>query len=89
MAGSWNHMTTKSGKLRNNETYTQLIENLGDAYEAAEECYGMIWWLARALAERWPEESENPPRDKIRDIIRQAAANYRDGVEAGGVQRSR
>jgi hypothetical protein len=89
VAGSWRHMTAENGKLLNSENFAGMVENLGDAYEAAEECYGMIWWLARALAERWPEESENPPRDKVLDVIRQAAANYKDGVRAGGVQRSR
>jgi hypothetical protein len=36
MAGSWKHMITKSGKLRSNESFTGMIENLGDAYEAQE-----------------------------------------------------
>lgn len=36
-------MTTRKGKLRNNATFCGMIENPGDAYEAAEECYGMVW----------------------------------------------
>lgn len=49
MAGSWNHMTTKKGKLRSNESMRQMLENGGDVYEALEECYGMVWQLASQL----------------------------------------
>lgn len=79
MAGSWQHMTTKSGKLRNNETFCDLIENLGDAYEAAEECYGMVQWLAAELADH-----TNTPST---DWIARAEQNYLAGLELGGVQK--
>lgn len=46
MAGSYNHCVTRLGKLRNNHSFLQHIETLGDAYEAVEEMYGMIWYLA-------------------------------------------
>lgn len=42
MAGSYRHITTKSGKFRG----TELLDNMGDAYEALEECFGMIQLLA-------------------------------------------
>lgn len=87
MAGSWNHMTTRSGKLRNNETFAQMIENLGDAYEAAEECYGMIWWLASALAR--DSAGNDGPRESVLSCISEASESYRDGLRTGGVQRSR
>lgn len=51
MAGSYKHVVTKTGKLRSNESLIQMIENLGDAYEAIEEMYGMIWYLADGDAE--------------------------------------
>lgn len=51
MAGSYNHIVTKKGKLVNPESFSGMIENLGDAYEMAEEMYGMIWWLATELVE--------------------------------------
>ena len=47
MAGSYNHATTKNGRLRSNESFVDMIENLGDAYEMAEEMWGMIWVLAQ------------------------------------------
>jgi hypothetical protein len=46
MAGSYNHIVNNKGDLLNNERFVGMIENLGDAYEAVEEMYGMIWWLA-------------------------------------------
>lgn len=81
MAGSWQHMTTRQGKLLNNERFCGMIENLGDAYEAAEECFGMIWWLASELAELTGASR--------RDIIAEAEGHYRDGLRLGGVQPSR
>ena len=42
MAGSWKHLLRNDGTFRGIE----LLDNLGDAYEALEECYGMILWLA-------------------------------------------
>ena len=64
MAGSWQH----------------LIENLGDAYEAAEECYGMVQVLAEQLA-----NVTGQPRE---DLIRSACARYQVGLSIGGVQKS-
>lgn len=55
MAGSWNHAVTKNYKLLNNENFCDMIENLGDAYEMAEEMYGMIWFLADGDAARVEE----------------------------------
>lgn len=46
MAGSYSHATTDDGKLRSHESFVQMVENLGDAYETVKEMYGMIWWLA-------------------------------------------
>jgi hypothetical protein len=87
MAGSWQHMTTKSGKLRNSESFCGMIENLGDAYEAAEECYGMTWFLANTLATG--DSTEAPSRARVLEIILQAEANYQHGLRIGGVQRDR
>lgn len=89
MAGSWRHMTTKSGKLRNNETFCGMIENLGDAYEAAGECYGMIWWLAAEYAAQSSWGAEQVTRERCLEIIRQAEANHETGLKLGGVQRDR
>lgn len=90
MAGSWDHMTTSKGKLLNNEQFTQMIENLGDAYEAAEECYGMVWYLASALANSYAQGSLQPvKRADALSLIEEAEASYQDGLRIGGVQKER
>jgi hypothetical protein len=86
MAGSWQHMTTSKGRLLSNERFTGMIENLGEAYEAAEECFGMVWWLAEQAAARL-HGTVQPTRAQVLDVVRQAQANYRDGLEIGGRSR--
>jgi len=81
-------MTGRTGRLLNNENFTQMIENLGDAYEAAEQCYGMVWWLAGRLAQIADREGR-PSREQVRAIVTEARENYRDGLRLGGVQRDR
>jgi hypothetical protein len=53
MAGSYKHITNKDGSLITNDEFVEMIENLGDAYEMAEEC----WFLIQILA--------NGDKDKI------------------------
>jgi len=77
MAGSWGHIVNRSGKFQG----TLLIENLGDAYEALEECYGMIQWLADMIAVETVSDRAA--------VIRQARDNYRTGLEIGGMARRR
>lgn len=48
MAGSYDHCVTDAGQLRDPESLAGMLENGGDVYEAVEELYGMIWWLAGA-----------------------------------------
>lgn len=81
MAGSWQHMTTRRGKLLNNERFCGMIENLGDAYEAAEECYGMVQALANELA------TGHQPDWTREQWIEWAHGHYRDGIALGGRQR--
>jgi hypothetical protein len=88
MAGSWDHMTTSKGKLLNNEQFTQMIENLGDAYEAAEECYGMVWYLAWQLAEIGDREGK-PSHADILGVITEAVQHHQYGLKLGGVQKER
>lgn len=46
MAGSYYHIVDKKGNFTHVTEPANTIENLGDATEALEELYGMIWWLA-------------------------------------------
>lgn len=69
MAGSYNHATTDAGNLREPKSFRGMIENLGDAYEMAEEMYGMIWYLAVQLGEDVVAEVDDAQR------------NYQQGLE--------
>lgn len=47
MAGSYNHCVADDGQLLVNEQLQGMLECCsGDVYEAIQEMYGMIWWLA-------------------------------------------
>lgn len=46
MAGSYNHCVDEQGRF----VGVRHLDNLGDAYEALEEMYGMIWFFAEELA---------------------------------------
>jgi len=89
VAGSWDHMTTKSGKLRNNESFCDMVENLGDAYEAAEECYGMVYYLARQVANMRTVYGSFGQTVTREEVIREAQDHYKEGLRLGGVQRNR
>lgn len=72
MAGSYAHAIDRQGRLRDNNSFAGMIENGGDAYEMAEEMYGMIWWLAVGDSE----------------VVAEAAARWREGIgSAPGQQR--
>lgn len=50
MAGSYQHCVDPEGKLLVNEQLQGMLECCsGDVYEAIEEMYGMIWYLADEL----------------------------------------
>ncbi len=48
MAGSYDHLVDDDGKFQG----VELLDDLGDAYQALEECFGMIWFLANGDAGR-------------------------------------
>lgn len=50
MAGSYLHCVDDDGKLVSPSDLADMLENAGDVYEAVEEMYGMIWYLADHLA---------------------------------------
>lgn len=72
MAGSYNHIITDQGNLVSDETFVKKIQNLGDAYEAIEEMYGMIWYLANA--------AEFDKLDSA-DLVEDARQHYQDGLQ--------
>lgn len=78
MAGSYNHCINDRGHLLDNDRMMisgGMIENLGDAYEAIEEMYGMIWFLA-AMAESQTDMSNLSPAQ----MVELARKNYQRGL---------
>lgn len=94
MAGSYNHMVNHEGDGKLYSSRNMLIDNLGDAWEMAEEMYGMIWYLAS----RWDAEhdsefgvADRTPAMVAEDVARrveEARENYLRGLDASpGVQK--
>lgn len=67
MAGSYGHITDDAGRFIG----TDGIDNLGDAYEALEECYGMIQFLSGGT----------------KGIIEEARRQSDEGLRIGGAPR--
>lgn len=63
MAGSYRHCIVSTEDQR--FAGVRLLDHLGDAYEALEEMYGMVWLLADGDAER----------------VLDAAHRYKEGLE--------
>lgn len=89
MAGSYNHCVTRNGNLMSNDRMMisgAMIENLGDAYEAIEEMFGMIWWLAYKLdGPSEPEDLSHEDRvrryEDVKLAVEEARQNYKQGLE--------
>lgn len=86
MAGSYNHCITRKGNLMSNDRMMvsgAMIENLGDAYEAIEEMFGMIWWLAvkRANPHISPQGAVEIYSSEIKAAVEEARQNYKEGLE--------
>lgn len=77
MAGSYGHVTTDDGMLRSVDGVNDMLDNGGDVYEAIEEMYGMIWYLAHTLdmelSGRGPGSAE--------ELVEDAQHNYEIGLE--------
>ncbi|MEQ0560766.1 hypothetical protein ABJI51_16895 [Amycolatopsis sp. NEAU-NG30] len=73
MAGSYNHVVADDGQLLVPEYFAGMIDHLPDAYQAIEEMYGMIWWLAEKAA-----AGQDATAASLVEAARQA---YRDGLQ--------
>jgi hypothetical protein len=76
MAGSYNHVVTEDGNLRSPEMVNRMLENGGDVFEAIEQMYGMIWWLAWHAHLALDGASRSPD-----DHVERARQNYAKGLE--------
>lgn len=74
MAGSYQHVTNDDGSFRG----LDLIDNLGDAYEAIEEMHDMIAFMARAISpddprlaihEAWRYGVDRPPENTANESL--------------------
>ena len=73
MAGSWDHAMGVDGALLEPEDLAGMLENGGDAWEFAEQAYGMAWLLARMISTTVELDPE--------DIIESARENYKQGLK--------
>lgn len=79
MAGSYNHVVKDDGNLESNEVVADMLENGGDVFEAVEEMYGMIWFLAGDLSGRSiPDGAESVV---IKARVEAALKNYKKGLD--------
>jgi hypothetical protein len=74
MAGSYNHVVTKRGNLASNKRVVDMLENGGDVFEAVEEMYGMIWWIAATFA------APAAPPSEVKRVVEAARQNYQQGL---------
>lgn len=82
MAGSYSHCVGDDGKLLPPEELCSMLEcTSGDVYEAIEEMYGMIWYLAENYA-RSLEEAQGEPEGthSTEGMVEDARKQYRDGI---------
>lgn len=80
MAGSYNHVVDKQGRLLQPEDICGMLEcHSGDVAEAVEEMYGMIWWLARQT-EGYFSESRYANDEGPAHWVEEARRSYREGL---------
>lgn len=83
MAGSWGHITDDDHSLLAPREFGNNVEPT-DVYEVAEECFGMVWYLAYELT-TYRNNGLPPTRDQVIRVIGEAEANSGDGVTLGGI----
>jgi hypothetical protein len=85
MAGSYNHVVKKDGSLLKPERVCGMLDSYsGDVFEAVEEMYGMIWYLAEALSHCYPWNLED---GGVPHIVEEARQNYRRGLQMSPTKR--
>lgn len=86
MAGSYRHVTEDDSSLSSNEMVVRMLENGGDVYEAIEEMYGMIWYLARMSATEITG-TLNKEEDVAARLVEDARQNHKWGLELSPTKR--
>lgn len=86
MAGSYDHIVTDQGNLRSNERVVSSLETGSDVFEAIEEMYGMIWYLAKGWVGLglFPSEGGHEAMvaycDQVKRVVAQSQTNYKEGL---------
>lgn len=83
MAGSYNHVVEDDGSLLPTTAPfgIGMLENGGDVFEAVEEMYGMIWYLANI-----PLIGKHLGEVPL-DLVELARQNYREGLRLSPTER--
>lgn len=90
MAGSYLHVVGDDGALFDNKMIAGMLDTSGDVYETVEEMYGMIWYLANALAVQ--VASQIAPNASAQHALAQgyvsaAGQQYQQGLAVSPTQR--
>lgn len=81
MAGSYQHCVDDEGRLFEPSILAQQLENGGDVYEAVEEMYGMIWYLAHEAADSLAEAVGSPEGTfSVSEMVEDARTRYVEGL---------
>lgn len=73
MAGSYKHIVEEDGNLSSIEVVADMLETGGDMFEAIEEMYGMIWYLA--------DKAAFGNHETMKVMVEIARNNYSDGLD--------
>lgn len=87
MAGSYNHATNDDGSLRDPLDMRTMLENAGACYEAIEEMYGMIWFLASYVKNLTADTKLDGSPHTIEGIVKNAEKAYKIGIERSPTDR--
>lgn len=83
MAGSYNHVVKDDGSLAKPDRVCGMLEcSSGDVYEAVEEMYGMIWYLADQL-----EDQIGVGSITTAQLIDDARKGYKEGLALSPTKR--
>jgi hypothetical protein len=66
----YNHIVDPEGRFLDPDNFSGRVGSLKEAYEMAQEMYGMIWWLAAAFKENCIDLD-----------VEDARQNYKQGIE--------
>lgn len=80
MAGSYNHIIDKDGGLSKGRDVLDMLDTGGDVFEAIEELYGMIWYLAQQsiLSETY---------STTKDAVEDSRIFYQEGLRISPTKR--